>query len=426
MSRRSARCSPSSATPRRPNRTSSCVATARSASPAASAAGLEGLTDQAAILDQYAGIQNIAQQGDAATKATRADQAVSGRLGAISGQVRGRQYAALTQPKPILLASNNPDEIALPAGPRDSALDGFVSLGAYDGEQDTTDRELGFDQDGFWIAAGLDYAFSDTAIAGAAISYVDGSADFKSIGGLNSGGSMDTTSWSVSVYGSTMLGDKFEVNGLASFGQAEFSNSRTIQVVDRNGDAAGGGGQSDQGNLATINRVAESDSEADTLQLTLGASYALYEQGGTSFTPLAELNYYNADIGGFSESGAAGLNLTFDDQEVDSLRASVGATWSHAVNADWGVFVPYARGMAVFELQDDEQSVRARYTAAQRVSDSSFVITTNPADETSFDAAIGASAIMPGGFSAFAEYSTVLGLDNVTHNSVAIGFRMEF
>ncbi|MEL6780833.1 MAG: autotransporter outer membrane beta-barrel domain-containing protein [Pseudomonadota bacterium] len=396
--------------------------------PAAANAGLTGLTDQGAILDQYLGVQGIAQQADAATEATRGDQAVAGRLSAIGGQLRGRQFAGLTQPRAILLASNDPDQFMVPdnSGLRERALDGFLSIGGYDGDQDTTSQELGFDQEGWWIAGGLDYQFSDTLIAGAAISYVDGTADFDSIGGVQSGGSMNSESWSVSAYGSLLATEKLELNGLVSFGQADFRNKRNISVVDRNGDANGGGGQSDQDNLATINRTAVSDSEADTIQLTVGGSYALYQEGGVSFTPTAELSYYNADIDGFSETGAGGLNLTYDSQEVDSLRASVGAIWQNAINTDWGVFVPYARGAAVFELQDDEQSVRARYTAAQRVSDSSFTITTNPADESSFDIAVGASAIMPGGFSAFAEYTTVLGLDNVSHQGIALGLRMEF
>lgn len=394
--------------------------------PGATGAGLTGLTEQSAILDQYLGVQNVAQQGDAATKANRADQAIAGRISAVSGQMRGRQFAALTQPRPIILAANNPDEITLPAGPRQSALDGFLSIGGYDGEQDSTTQELGFDQDGFWVAGGLDYSFSDNLIGGAAVSYVDGSADFKSIGGQASGGSMDSESWSVSLYGVYLPDDKWEFNALAAFGQADFNNKRNISIVDRNGDATGGGGQSDQDNLATIIRTAESDSEADTLQLNLGTSYALYSNGGTSFTPMAEISYYNADIGAFSESGAEGLNLSFDGQEVDSLQLSVGATWSHAVSADWGVFVPYARGRAIFEMQDDEQTVRARYTAAQRVSDSSFTITTNPADESSFDIALGASAVMASGLSAFAEYQTVVGLENVTHHGLALGLRFEF
>jgi len=389
-------------------------------------AELSGLTSQGDVLDQYLGVQNVAQQSDAATKATRGDMAIAGRMSAVSGQLRGRQFADLMQPRPIILASSNPDEISLPAGPRDGKLDGFLSVGGYDGEQDTTAQELGFEQDGFWLAAGLDYAFSNSLVAGAAVSFVDGSADFDAIGGTSSGGSLDTESLSFSLFGVYLPGDKWEVNGLVSVGQADFSNSRVISVVDRNGDPDGGGGQSDQDNLATINRVATSDSEADTLQLTVGTSYLLYDQGGMSVTPTAELSYYNADIGGFSETGAQGLNLTFDSQEVDSLQASIGAIWSGVVNANWGVFLPYARGRAVFELEDEEQTVRARYTAAQRVSDSAFTITTNPADESSFDLALGASAVLPNGFSAFAEFQSVIGLENVSHQAIAAGFRVEF
>ena len=327
------------------------------------------------------------------------------------------------------LASNDPGAVDLSDATlsRKGKFDGFASLGGFETEQDSTSNELGFDLDGFWIAAGVDYQFSDRFIGGAALSYVDSSADFDAIGGLSSGGTTDTESTAITLYGSYLVSDPFELNafelnGLLSIGQAEFETTRTISVVDKNN---GGINAITDNNFATVNRTATSSTDADTVQASFGASYSMYYDNGVSVTPTANLTYYNADIDGFSESGSNGLNLIFDGQEVDSLQASIGANVSRPFSADWGVVIPYARAAAVFELEDTEQTVRGRYVVAQNQSDN-FIIQTNDADSRTIDVAFGATAQFANGASAFAEYSTILGFKNVDHQAISIGVRFQF
>ena len=392
---------------------------------------LEGLSESGDLLDQYIGLQNIAQQSDAATQPNRAEQAVSNRVTSISSQLRSRQFASVGQARPVLMASNDPSAIPdMSASPR-SALDGFLTFGYFDGEQNTTVDELGFEQDGYWVSGGLDYAFSDTFVVGAAATYNDSSADFDAVGSLTSGGGMESESWSVSAYGVYLPTENLEFNGLISFGQADFSNTRRISGTDKNGD--GDANIANGETVATIDRTASSESKADTFQITAGGSYAFYLDDGVSLIPDVEVSYYNADIGAFTETGADGLDLAFGDQEVDSLRVSVGGTLNRAFSADWGVLVPYVRARVISELEDDEQNIVVSYAAIQGIQrpdgsplDSSFVITTNPADELSGDVAIGASAVWTNGFSGFAEYSTVVAFEDVTYNSLTLGLRYEF
>ncbi|MEM1146817.1 MAG: autotransporter outer membrane beta-barrel domain-containing protein [Pseudomonadota bacterium] len=389
----------------------------------------DGLTGQADILDQYIGVQGISSQSDGLSRTNRADQFISARLNVISGQMRSGQFADLLIDRPVLLASTEPDTVELSSTrlSREGRWDGFASLGGFESEQDSTSDELGFEADGVWFAGGLDYSFSDRLIGGAALSYVDSSADFDGIGGLSSGGSTDTESVSLSLYGSYLISEPFalnawELNGLLSVGQSDFETSRVISVVDKNG---GGINDAADGNFATVNRTATSSTDADTVQASLGAAYSMYYENGVSLTPSANLTYYYSEIGGFGETGSNGLDLVFDDQEIDSLQASIGANISRAVSADWGVLVPYARGNAVFELQDTAQTVRGRYTVATNQNDS-FIVRTNDADEFVVDVAVGASAQFANGASAFAEYSTILGLENVDHQAISVGVRFEF
>lgn len=389
----------------------------------------QGLSAQGDILDQYIGVQGVSAQSDGLSRTSRADQFVSARLNVISGQMRSGQFANLMTERPVLLASNDPDSVDLSGTSlsREGRWDGFASLGGFQTDQDSTSDELGFDVDGFWFAGGVDYSFNDRLIAGAAVSYVDSSADFNSIGGLSSGGTTDTESIALTLYGSYLLTDPYELNawelnGLLSFGQSDFETSRDISIVDKNG---GGINAISDGNFATVNRTATSSTDADNIQASIGVAYSMYSDNGVSFTPSANLTYYYSEIAGFSESGSNGLDLIFDDQEIDSLQASIGANVSKPYSTDWGVVVPYARANGVFELQDTAQTVRGRYAVAIN-QDDSFVIRTNDADEFVVDFAVGASAQFANGASAFAEYSTMLGLENVDHQAVSVGVRIEF
>ena len=385
------------------------------------------LTAKSTILDQYVGVQNIAQQSDGALQSAKPGRAIAGRIGAVAEQVRGRQFAAAT--RPILLASNNPDEVSIGSLERPSALDGFLSIGGFDSEQDSTARELGFEQDGWYIAGGLDYMFSSKMTAGVALNYVTSEADFDGIGDLPSGGSMDTDSWMLSGYGVYAPTDRLVVTGLIGFGQTDYDNTRRISLEDRNALSSTPNLSNDSQFFGTIDRTATSSTNADTAQLSVGASYAAWSSGATNFTPSADLSYYTASIDGFTETGSDGLDLEFDEQNVDSVQFSIGGELSHAISTETAVFVPYARARAIFELQDNAQSVSARYVATEGIAsiqNQRFTVSTNPADDNSYEFAVGASMVRPNGLAGFVEFQTVAGLDNVDYKSVSAGLRIRF
>ena len=378
-----------------------------------SAVGLDGAA-QNDVLDQFLGVQGVAAQSDASKTVQMTNQGVSDRMSIVSGQLRGRMLADAS-PSTVLLASNDPTNLPLEGTLRGRKLDAFGSIGGFDGSQDGTSSEAGFDYDGIWLTAGVDYALREDVVIGGAVNYADSDGEFDSIGGNDNGGDTSTESWSIAAFGVWLPNEKLELNSMISVGQADYETTRNIAVEDTNADSG------------EVRRTASGSTSGDTLQFSVGGSYAIETQSAWSVSPYAELNYFKADIDGYSENGAQGLDLTFQDQEIDSLQAKLGASVGRAVSTEWGVVVPYARAAAVFELADDEQSVRAQYTAAQRIAaDSFFTITTNPADESSFDLAGGATLITAGGVSGFVEVETVLGLDNVDHIGFSGGIRFEF
>ena len=382
-----------------------------------------GLTSQGDILDQYLGIQNAVPQSDGLNNTTRANQFTSARLSVITSQLRGGPNVANLMPlQPYQIASTGDDIPVAKGVSRRGKWDGFVNLGAFTTDQDTTNDEIGYDLDGFWVSGGVDYNIDDTAIIGAAISVVDSSSDIDEIGGLSSGGDTDSTSWTVSAYGSVLVTESLELNGLFSYGQTDFDSSRVISIVDRNG---GGINTIEDGNFATVNRVANSSTDADRVEVAVGASYGHYFDNGLSITPTARLSYYSSKIDEFSETDSDGLDLTFEDQEVQSAQFAIGATIAKPISQNWGVLMPYARGEVIIEMLDNPQSITARYNAALDQSDN-FVIRTSSADATVFDIAAGATAQWSNGVSAFGEISTIAGHDDVSHVAVTLGIRKAF
>lgn len=380
-------------------------------------------TSKENILDQYFGVQAVAAQSDGLALGNRPNQAVAGRMEAMASSMKGR--TAFNSGKPILVASIAQDSSGLLGGVRQSRLDGFFSAGGFMGEQDSTSDELGFDDDGVWVAGGIDYQVNNAFGVGGAIGYIDSSAEFGEVGGQASGGSLDTTGWSISGYGVWNATNKLTVTGLISYGQSEFDNTRLINIVDQNGNPSGGGAQ---GNAQAVRRRALGNTEADNFQATLGASYDLIT-GEASLTPAVDVTWYKADIDGFSETGAQGLNLTFGSQEVESVRITAGATAAQTISASWGVFQPYVKAQLVWELKDDAQQVTAFYSAIGRVPAdpaSTFVISTNPSDDVSWNLGIGAQVQWSNGLRGFAELSGVVGLDNVKHGALSLGLRKAF
>ena len=389
--------------------------------------GQGGLTARSQILDQYLGVQTVTPQSDGLNRTNRADQMVAARLNVISSQLRGGPSTANLMPMQPYQVASSSDDIPVPSSTgmsRTGKWDGFFNAGLFNTDQDTNSDEVGYDLDGFWAAGGLDYNINDKAIVGVALSYVDSSSDVAEVGGLSSGGETDTTSWGISAYGSVLVNDALEVNGLVSIGQSDFDMSRVIDVLDKNGGNMINNDLTN-GNFENVDRIATSSTEADRYEIAIGASYANYLDNGVSITPAARLSYYHAKIDGFTETGADGLDLTLGDQEVNSTQLAIGATVARPISQQWGVLMPYARAEAILELQDQEQSIVARYGAALS-SEDNFVIRTAPAQEAVFDIAAGATAQWGNGVSLFGEVSTIAGHDDLDHVALTFGLRRAF
>ncbi len=280
----------------------------------------------------------------------------------------------------------------------DSRFALFMSGRINFGEKDSTARETGFDFDTNGITFGLDYWFNSQLVMGGAFGYADTDSSFN-----NNGGSMDATARSLSFYGSYYLEQDAYIDWIATFGSNDFNTRRTIIYSGVNTLTQGSTG----GNQFGLSTTAALDFPIKKLLIS----------------PYLRLDYVNADIKGYRESGGGGLALAIDKQNTQSLTTALAVRLSQAISRRWGVLTPSAYAEWEHEFKDDGRLITARFVEDPSTA---FSIPTDNPDRDYFRFGTALSATFPRGKSAYISFGTVVGQDNITNSTLELGGRIEF
>lgn len=370
------------------------------------------LDEAANILGQIAAEEVIAQE--ALVNGTLAPQtkALTARLSALSGRAGGGQLAGLAprqRPEPIYLASREPVRIAQDGA--DASLRTDLGIGVFAdvdynfGNKDETDLEAGFDFDDISFTAGADYFVTDTLAVGLAGGYTTTDVDFD-----DDAGTLDGDGYNLAVYGLWNPLPQAGVTAFASYGEVDYTSERRIAYTDPNG---------------IVNRTAEGDTDATQFEMTGGAYYDVVS-GPWTYGPTLNISYLHTDIDGFTETGAQGLNLTFDDQEAESLQSWLGVAVSRTISLDFGVAVWQARAQWIHEFADDSRTIDVRYAADPFADSPAIRLTTEDPDRNRGRLGTGVSVVFAGGISAFADLEGVVGHKDVESYTVTSGIRFTF
>lgn len=355
-----------------------------------------------AALDKITPQEILAQSGVIDGAISPGTNAVAGRIAALTRVGLGGRIAAY---RPIILAAAG-DTAGL-GGATTPPLQAFANVVAGAGDKDTNSLETGYDFDARSITGGLDYRFSDGFTAGAALSYGETDLDFDT-----GGGKLEAETFVVSAYGLWTLSDKVQVTGLVAYGQIDYVSDRAIGYVESA--------------TSTISRIAHGKTDGDQWEGTLTLSYAMDASDGWSFGPSLSVSGKTLRLDAFEETGANGLNLAYAKQSADSLQLIVGFDVSRTVSTETGVISPYARLQSVYEAADDSRDVRIRYVADTTGFFPGIRLTTSAPDRWRFLLGGGVAAQFAGGWSAFADAETILGLEDVTGYTFTLGVRKEF
>ena len=273
------------------------------------------------------------------------------------------------------------------------------------GKKDQSPTSPAFDADQWAFVGGLDYRLSDKAVLGAALSYGSSSVEFKS-----DDGKLDTDSFSLSLYGSAYAAKNFYFDGIVNFQNSSYDAFRNITYVD---------------GIGLVDVDASGDTDGTTLSGGLSAGYD-FLAGGLTISPNVGFFYIDTTIDSFTEKGAAGLNLIYDEQKFKSMTGNAGLRLTYAWNLSWGVLLPHLRVDYVREFEDDVDVFGVRFANDPNATSTApvLVATDNP-DTSYWRLAGGFSAQFKHGISGYIEYQRLESFEFISFQDVSIGLRFQ-
>jgi outer membrane lipase/esterase len=280
------------------------------------------------------------------------------------------------------------------------------------GSRDATGEVEGFDFDSQGVTIGTDYRFTDQLVAGLAVGYARFNADFDATVNSPSGQELESDGVQVSLFGSFFPTDELFVDGIASFGWNFYDSRRRIVIP------------SDNPALPPVDAIATGDFDSFNYGFALNAGYNARVEG-FNVTPIVRVEYLRAEIDGFTEASEAVTRLTFGDQTAESLTLNLGVEADYPISTPIGIISPNVRAEWVHEFLNDPDGVVIRY-AVDPTRTSEFQVTTPSPDRDYALLGAGLAASFPAGWSAFADYNTLVGLRDFTVHTVNFGVRKSF
>ena len=336
---------------------------------------------------------------------------IAARLSALRGGARGMSLGGLTLNMDGQTMNAGTLTAMLGEGLRGGAAsaDGyqFERLGIFIngnvdwGSKDRTGNEDGFDFNSVGITAGVDYRFFEGFVLGFALGYGSSNVDIDA-----NGGDLDATAWSATLYSTYYATDNFYLEGSASYGWGSYDQSRNIAYSILGGS-----------------REAKADFDGNQYALMLGAGYDI-TRGANIFDLYGRLNYVNADLDGYREQGARGLDLVIGDQSSTSFRSVLGAQYTRPVSVPWAVLLPQAWLEWSHEFEDGDDAVSGAF--ANDPNRIAFALATDRFDSDFFRVGLGLGAQFGQGRTAFISYEAAMGHSDYMEQSVTAGVRLEF
>jgi len=366
--------------------------------------GLAQVTPDDAYAPADASVSSInAQTRNIGARLSALRRGVSGfTLGGLN--IDGENDLAAAYPQPLQGGSAGEDAAGF------SRLGGFINGSIVSGEKDRTENEDGFDLSSYEITAGVDYRFTDTVVAGLALGFSGIDTDVD-----DNGGGLDVDAYDLTLYGSYNQPEGLWLDAMLAFAQYDYEQDRNIRYDLNNG--------------TRVSQTASANFDGYQFAASFGGGYAWYRDALT-VTPSARLQYLRLDVDGYKETlsdssaEGSGWGIELLPQDYESLTLTAGAQASYTVSTSWGVLIPYGGLDWIHEFEDDNRPIVGLFLGDPN--EQSFRIPIDEADPNYFRLSLGSSAIFAQGRSAYLQYQTILGYDDLTHHTVSAGLRLEF
>jgi len=283
------------------------------------------------------------------------------------------------------------------------ALSLFASVDYQSFDKDTTRFEGGFGRDTVGGTIGADYLFRNGLVLGTAVSYG------HEFGSYDSGGRFDHDAYGILVYGSFVPITSMFVDAVVGYTRKDYSFERHASFTS-----------------ATLTTLGPTSGDTDGNEFRIGVNTGYdFLFGRFTVGPRVGVLYRETTIAGFRESGSTGLELAYDNQNVQSLTTTVGVFGSVAISTGFGVIVPQASAEYVHEFLDDQRSVGFRLlqdpTPGRR-----YLFQTDPPDRDYFNLGVGVSMVLANGVQPFLNFRELVGYKDRSSHTVTLGLRVPF
>ena len=155
---------------------------------------------------------------------------------------------------------------------------------------------------------------------------------------------------------------------------------------------------------------------------------------------VAQRELSRVDIDGYDETDSApngGLALRYDEQSIKSTRSIVGLALARPISTTFGVVTPNLRAEWHHEFEDEPRALRAKYVAESQLANGSaaqdfnctiscFTFLTDEVEADYGIAGVGLTAVFSQRVQLYLYYEALLGVSDLTSNSLAAGIRGQF
>jgi len=283
--------------------------------------------------------------GAALNTARLNSQVVSNRMQSLwSGAATRQAEASSSSLDGILLAYNGPNASLGNLVGRQEQVDARRRWGAWANvygqwtTQDADDGFVGYDSDTYGVVLGMDYAFSETWLAGLSFGYASNDLNFDT-----NAGDGDIESYFGSLY-TGWYRDAFYLESVLTYGSQAYDNKRNVVV-------------------GATRYTAHSDHDGNLYSAYLGSGYN-FGDDGWNVGPFVSLEYLYLDEDGFEESGAGVLNLIVDDRQTDALISQLGVRASSYVETGVGALIPELSLAWLYDFDIDDRVITSSFAGA--------------------------------------------------------------
>ena len=284
-----------------------------------------------------------------------------------------------------------------------SGFGAFLSVGAYSVRHDGNAFEEGYDSTVPTVTVGADYRITDRMLVGLAFNYFHQSGNFDSAGDFE-----------VNAYGPILYFRARPFDGTfadASFGYTRQKNARNRRAVVADV----------QGDLVTSG-PAPGDAYSNQFWLNISGGHDFPLQN-LRIGPRVGLSVLSWQVDDYTESGATGVRLRYDDYDATSVQHSLGAAVEYPLPTSFGVVVPQLSAAWVHEYANDQQTITAGFIEAAGPLSRFAFQTEEPARDWAV-INLGLSSVIAEGVQPYLNFTTVQGNENFTVYGGTVGLSL--